>query len=29
MEATVLFDGYDYDAARLLGDIKHPQMQTA
>lgn len=26
---TILTKGVDYDAARLLGDIKHPQMQTA
>ncbi len=26
---TILTKGVDYDAARLLGDIKHPQMQAA
>ncbi|WP_287713912.1 IS110 family transposase [Blautia sp.] len=26
---TILTKGVDHDAARLLGDIKHPQMQTA
>lgn len=26
---TILTKGVDYDAARLLGDIRHPQMQAA
>lgn len=26
---VILTKGVDYDAARLLGDIKHPEMQTA